>query len=92
MRDVAKDVESYHDFDNLLNGLASKGFSLAERQEDFSLHFEACKIMLPRFFTSNHWNYARYRNVQLKSLQNLTNTVLTLFLEEKHDVCLQDSL
>ena len=48
--------------------------------------------MLPRFFTSNHWNYARYRNVQLKSLQNLTNTVLTLFLEEKHDVCLQDSL
>ena len=49
-RDVAKDVESYHDFDNLLNGLASKGFSLAERQEDFSLHFEACKIMLPHFF------------------------------------------
>ena len=48
--------------------------------------------MLPRFFTSNHWNHARYRNVQLKPLQNLTNTVLTLFLEEKHDVCLQDSL
>ena len=35
LRDVAKDVESFHNFDNLLNGLASKGLALQNDRKIF---------------------------------------------------------
>ena len=31
----------------------------AEREGDFALHYLTCKLILPYFFATSHWNYAK---------------------------------
>ena len=46
---------------NLVKPVMIKMFFVqAEREADWALHLAAVSAIIPYFFASGHWNYARY--------------------------------
>ena len=43
-------------------------FVRAEREADWLLHLQACKLMLPYFFAAGHVHYARYGLCYLRAI------------------------
>ena len=64
----------------------------AEREGEFGLHLYVCQKMLPYFFASGHWNYARDAIVYLRSMESLPKTIFDKFMNGEHVVRLQDGL
>ena len=59
-------------------------FIQAEREGKWALHFYVCREMLPYFFASGHWNYARDGLLYLRNMERLPNSVLKNFLNGEH--------
>ena len=59
-------------------------FVRAEREGDWPLHLLAVEEMMPYFFASAHFNYARYGLLYLRSMQHLHPTLLKRFMAGEH--------
>ncbi len=59
-------------------------FIRAEREADWPLHMLATKLMMPYFFSSGHFNYARYCLYYLHSMSKLPSPVLKEFMKGNH--------
>lgn len=59
-------------------------FVRAEREGDWPLHLWAVKQMMPYFFASAHFNYARYGLHYLRTMERLPPEVLQSFMRGEH--------
>ena len=59
-------------------------FIRAEREGDWPLHLLATEMMLPYFFASGHFNYARNGLYYLRSMSKLPCRVLKAFMNGNH--------
>lgn len=59
-------------------------FVRAEREGDWPLHLAAVAAMIPYFFASAHFNYARYGLYYLRSMEALSAEVLSEFMKGNH--------
>ena len=59
-------------------------FVRAEREADWLLHLQACKLMLPYFFAAGHVHYARYGLCYLRAMEALPEEVLDRFMKGEH--------
>ena len=74
-------------FDALIKPLIScLLFITTEREEDWSLHLEAVKNMVPSFFATSHVNYARWGLDNLHSIEVLPVDVHCHFVKGDHTI------
>jgi hypothetical protein len=59
-------------------------FVRAEREADWPLHLWAVEQMMPYFFASAHFNYARYGLYYLRTMERLPSEVLERFMRGEH--------
>ena len=59
-------------------------FVRAEREGDWPLHLAVVSKMLPYFFATGHYNYARYATYYLNDMKNLPPVILARFLKGEH--------
>ena len=59
-------------------------FVRAEREANWPLHLWAVEQMMPYFFASAHFNYARYGLYYLRTMEHLPPEVLTSFIRGEH--------
>ena len=59
-------------------------YARAEREGEFALHLHVCKEMLPYFFASGHWNYARDGVAFERMMEKLPPILLDRFMKGEH--------
>ena len=63
----------------------------AEREGEFGLHLYGCK-MIPYFFATGYWNYARDSIIYLRSIEKMPSNLLNRFMNGEHVIRTKDGL
>ena len=90
---ASKSKLAKHWIQNLINPIfLVMLYIIGEREPDFGLHLLVCRNMIPYFFASGHWNYARDSIVYLRTMEKLPNSLMDKFIRGEHVAYLKDEL